>query len=122
MRPIDADAIPESATAISTDGRLFVAWSEIVKAPTIDAVPVDDMLGEMLNWAVRYALGRMTYAVSDTVSYVMPLIPKLDRKTLSVMMEDIKSAPRYGHEIDKTDWMRLLDAIREELKRRACNE
>ena len=35
MRLIDADAIPESATAISTDGRLFVAWSEIVKAPTI---------------------------------------------------------------------------------------
>ena len=40
MRLIDADAIPESATAISTDGRLFVAWSEIVKAPTIEAEPV----------------------------------------------------------------------------------
>lgn len=40
MRLIDADAIPEGATAISTDGRLFVAWSEIVNAPTIDAVPV----------------------------------------------------------------------------------
>ena len=36
MRPIDVDAIPESATAITTDGRLFVAWSEIVKAPTLD--------------------------------------------------------------------------------------
>ena len=36
MRLIDVDEIPESATAISTDGRLFVAWSEIVKTPTID--------------------------------------------------------------------------------------
>ena len=40
QRLIDANAIPESATAISTDGRLYVAWSEIVKAPTVDAVPV----------------------------------------------------------------------------------
>jgi len=49
-RLIDADAIPESATAISTDGRLFVAWSEIVKAPTIDAVPVV-RCRDCENWA-----------------------------------------------------------------------
>ena len=40
QRLIDANAIPESATAISTDGRLFVAWSAIVDAPTVDAVEV----------------------------------------------------------------------------------
>lgn len=40
MTLIDIDAIPESATTISTDGRLFVAWSEIVRAPVIDAEPV----------------------------------------------------------------------------------
>lgn len=40
MTLIDIDAIPESATTISTDGRLFVAWSEIVKAPVIEAEPV----------------------------------------------------------------------------------
>ena len=39
-RLIDVNAIPESATAISTDGRLFVAWSAIVDAPTVEAVPV----------------------------------------------------------------------------------
>ena len=91
-------------------------FSEI---PTVDAVEVDDNLGEMLNWAVRYALGRMTYAVNDTVNYVLPLIPKLDRRTLSVMQRDIKTAPEYGHDCDEADWMRLLHAIREELKRRA---
>ena len=37
---IDVNSIPESATAISTDGRLFVAWSAIVNAPTVDAVEV----------------------------------------------------------------------------------
>ena len=39
-RLIDANAIPESASAFSTEGRLYVAWSEIVKAPTVDAVEV----------------------------------------------------------------------------------
>ena len=39
-RLIDANAIPESATAINTDGRLYVAWSAIVDAPTVDAVEV----------------------------------------------------------------------------------
>ena len=95
------------------------AIAQVKKAPAVDAVEVDDNLGEMLNWAVRYALGRMTYAVNDTVSYVLPLIPKLDRRTLSVMQRDIESAPEYGHDCDEADWMRLLHAIREELKRRS---
>ena len=50
MRLIDADAIPESTTAISTDGRLFVAWSEIVKAPTIEAEPVRHGRWEECDW------------------------------------------------------------------------
>lgn len=131
MRPIDADALflPDEKSdkvyiAGRSAGKTVALATELLKkkvadAPTLDVVPVDDMLGEMLNWAVRYALGRMTYAVNDTVSYVMPLIPKLDRKTLSVMQRDIETAPSYGHDIDKDDWMRLLNAIREELKRRA---
>ena len=40
QRLVDINAIPESATAISTDGRLYVAWSAIVEAPTVDAVEV----------------------------------------------------------------------------------
>lgn len=47
-RLIDVNAIPESATAVSTDGRLFVAWSAIVEAPTVDAAEV--VHGRWLNW------------------------------------------------------------------------
>ena len=98
------------------------AIAQVKKAPAVDAVEVDDNLGEMLNWAVRYSLGRMSYAVNDTVSYVLPLIPKLDRRTLSVMQRDIEIAPEYGRDCDEADWMRLLHAIREELKRRADHD
>lgn len=98
----------------------WLDYTKLVKdAPAVNAVEVDDNLGEMLNWAVRYSLGRMSYAVNDTVSYVLPLIPKLDRRTLSVMQRDIEIAPEYGHDCDEADWMQLLHAIREELKRRA---
>ena len=37
---IDVNAIPEGATTLSTDGRLYIAWSEIIKVPTVDAVEV----------------------------------------------------------------------------------
>lgn len=120
----DIFAALENAPAV--DAETFCEQMGLVKEAfdmaKANLVPVDDMLGEMLNWAVRYSLGRMSYAVGDTVSYVMPLIPKLDRRTLSVMQRDIETAPSYGHECDKADWMRLLYAIREELKRRADRE
>jgi hypothetical protein len=37
---IDVNAIPESATAISSDGRLYIAWSAIVDAPKVDVTEV----------------------------------------------------------------------------------
>ena len=37
---IDINALPDSATDISEDGRLFVLWDAIVEAPTVDAVEV----------------------------------------------------------------------------------
>lgn len=40
QRLVDVNAIPESATTLSTDGRLYIAWSEIIKAPTVDALEV----------------------------------------------------------------------------------
>lgn len=51
MTLIDIDAIPESATTISTDGRLFVAWSEIVKAPVIEAEPIKH--GQWIEYSYR---------------------------------------------------------------------
>ena len=47
------------------------------------AVPVDDMFCEMMNWAARYAIGRRTYAASDTANYILRLVDCLDDKTLN---------------------------------------
>ena len=37
--------------------------------------PADDDFGMMLNWSVRYSIGRMTYAPSSTMEFIFPLIP-----------------------------------------------
>ena len=90
-------------------------------------VPVNERLGEMLNYAVRYAIGRRTYAPHDVVKYVEPLVPDLDKVTLRVMQYDI--AAEYGKpgglgddNIDAPDWLRLLGKIRAELDRRKTDE
>lgn len=81
-------------------------------------VPVDDNLGEMLNYAVRYSLGRMSYAPHDVIAYCRPLLPNLSDKTLHVMEKDIAAAARDEMLGDKTidapAWMQfLLEVLRE---------
>lgn len=88
-------------------------------------VPVDDMFCEMMNWAVRYALGRRTYAVSDTVGYVLRVLKLLDDQTIYVMLRDIEEHERIGnlgHECDAAEWMNLKEAIQKEIERRKNNE
>lgn len=87
-------------------------------------VPVDDMFCEMMNWAVRYALGRRTYAASDTVSYILRVLNFLDDQTIYVMLQDIKENERIGnlgHEFDVSEWMKLKESIEKEIEKRKNN-
>ena len=93
------------------------------KTPT---VPVDDRLGEMLNWAVRYCLGRRTYAPHDTMEYCKPLIPHLSNRTLWCMQSDIKEA--IEHEalgdpiVDAPAWKDFYKLVCMEIERRDAHE
>lgn len=87
--------------------------------------PSDERFGEMLNYAVRYALGRRSYAVGDTVDFVMPLIPYLTTRTIYCMHCDIKEQDErglLGMQCDKVDWMKLYKAIGEEIEKRKQND
>lgn len=84
-------------------------------------VPADDMFCEMMNWAVRYALGRRTYAASDTAGYMMRVLKLLDDQTIYVMLRDIEEQEKIGnlgHECDAAEWMKLKEAIQKEIERR----
>lgn len=88
-------------------------------------VPVDDMFCEMMNWAVRYALGRRTYAARDTARYMIRVMKMLDDKTIHVMLRDINEHEKFddlGDECDATEWMNLKEAIEKEIERRKNNE
>lgn len=82
----------------------------------------DDHFGAVLNWAVRYCLGRMTYAPSMTISFITPLLPYLNENAIRTFDQDIKDHIKYdrsfGMECDKSDWMRFWDKVREEKARR----
>ena len=97
-----------------------VVFAKDIRAlPAVDAVPIDDMFCEMMNWAVRYALGRRTYAASDTAMYILPLVPKLDDKTLTVIAQDIRErGENLGDECDAVWWRRLLESVIAEMVRR----
>lgn len=87
----------------------------------VTTVAVDSSFGEMMNWAVRYSLGRQTYAVSDTVSYIKPLVVALDDRTICCMQRDIVEQERlggYGMDCDKKQWMSLLEVLEREIDRR----
>ena len=82
----------------------------------------DDDFGMMINFAVRYALGRQTYAVSEVTSFVTPLIPYLNDKTLWCLDRDIEEQGRIGSygdpNIDAPVWMRFLEKVKQELSQR----
>lgn len=89
-------------------------------APSIE--PDQDHFGFILNCAVRYAIGRQSYAPSIVVDFVQSLLPYINDKTLYVLDQDITSQKYtggYGDKvIDEPLWMRLhKNVIAEETKR-----
>lgn len=72
----------------------------------------------MLISAVRYAMGRRTYIVNWTVSYIMPLISDMDTKVLHIMKRDYEDAASLGDACDIQDWGRFYDAVFKELEKR----
>lgn len=92
-------------------------------------VEIDDDLGEILNSAVRYALGRTTYVSYDTPNFIRPLLPYLSNRTICVMERDIRERGEdpwykdtgrpYGDpDIDEPSWLAFLKEIQNEIKAR----
>lgn len=73
--------------------------------------------------AVRYCLGRHTYAPGIVRDFIKPFLPALNDKTLYVMARDISGADNLGDaEIDALMWAAFLAEIEKERKRRKSDE
>lgn len=76
--------------------------------------------------AVRYALGRMSYVVSDVCDYVNFHTEELSSGCIRVIMRDIdeelamchRVGKTCGMECDEAEWVKLLEVLREELRSR----
>lgn len=73
--------------------------------------------------AVRYCLGRRTYAPGAVMSFIKQFLPALSDNTLYVMARDIAEADNLGDaEIDAPMWAEFLTEIEQERKRRKNDE
>lgn len=96
-----------------------------------DYIEFDSAFEEMLIGAERYACGRRTYIVYDTVSYITPLLPHLSDNTLRVFRNDM--ADMYGMEersgrneiwgdpCDKAEWDKFTSAVIAEMQKREAD-
>ena len=91
-------------------------------------IPLSTHMEQMLISAVRYALGRRTYIVDVTTSYVGHLLPKLSDWTLGIMLRDLEdeyamaarvtSYSVLGDPCDVADWDKFKAAVKAETDRR----
>ena len=75
-------------------------------------------------WAVRYNLGRMTYAVGSCVEWLIHIWPDLHEKARSIIQRDVEEAfvaddrdrarlkgesgyKRLGMDMDRREWERV---------------
>ena len=88
--------------------------------PGISLGPRDEFL---VIGAVRYARGRATYVVKETVDWVIKHWDDLTDNTRRVIARDVREECRHRQEtypqrttltrIDDPDWQRLLNHIKE---------
>lgn len=64
--------------------------------------------------AERYALGRRTYIVGDTVNYIIDHIDGMSEHCKTILIADIENPlfDNYGDDCDKAEWMKLLEELR----------
>nr|DAE14686.1 MAG TPA: hypothetical protein [Myoviridae sp. ctAca11] len=104
----------------------------------VKMLPLDDLMEQIIISAERYALGRMTYSVRDTVAFILPLVPSLTTQTLRVLEMDFQRIESenerrsddfagmdfdlWGMEQDKEQWFRLRKSVKSGLERRNKDE
>lgn len=68
-------------------------------------------ISAMLVSAERYALGRQTYIVEWTCSFIANNLHLLTEGNKQVMIRDIKQCEDYGWSCDQIEWMKLLSKL-----------
>ena len=80
---------------------------------------------QIIIYAERYAIGRMTYVPSEVNQIIRKYLPRISSNTLGVLIQDIEfKADRdmLGMDFDKKMWLALLDTLRNEREERKVQD
>lgn len=78
-------------------------------------------LQDLVIYAERYAIGRMTYAPSDVSRIIIKYLSDLKLSVIKILIQDIKQESErnnLGEECDKVTWLNLLNILEKELEER----
>lgn len=86
----------------------------VPKSPTFVPSKAFCVPEDILFYAFRYALGRMTYAVADVASEIRAHNPTLTNKTRALIIKEIKEADKanaLGMDMDRKEWLKTLTVL-----------
>ena len=78
-----------------------------------------DAFGSVLIFALRYCIGRHSYAPKLVIDFIVPLLSVLNDTTILCMERDVKEAASYDNPyLDGDYWYDFLDKIHADIDRR----
>ena len=90
-----------------------------------DITITDNEFQQLIIYAERYAIGRMTYVPSEVNQIIRKYLPRISSSALGVLIQDIElEADRdmLGMDFDKKTWLALLDTLRNEREERKAQD
>lgn len=76
---------------------------------------------DILIYAFRYSLGRMTFAPITVIDNIKANIDKISTGDIELYIKEIKECSNYGMDCDKTVWNNFLKYLKTELNNRNKN-
>lgn len=73
---------------------------------------------EILFFAFRYALGRMSYAPSSVIDNIKANINEISTGDIQSYIREIGECANYGMEMDERHWLELKEFLENELAKR----
>ena len=90
-----------------------------------DLTITDNEFQQLIIYAERYAIGRMTYVPSEVNQIIRKYLPRISSSALGVLIQDIElevSRDMLGMDFDKKMWLALLDTLRNEREERKAQD
>lgn len=76
---------------------------------------------DILLYALRYSLGRMTFAPTTVIDNILSNLNLLTDNDINIIIKEIENQSEYGMECDKVTWMNFINSLRSEIVNRKNN-